>query len=76
MTTNSEASVQDAIQAQQDSAPVNVDLEAASSSSTASLGDMAGAGQGQHYQPKQDILTRMECITDFHMKVPCIPPSN
>ena len=48
-----------------------VDLEKASSStgSSAALGDMAGAAQGNHYQPKQDIITRMECITDVQMKV-------
>ncbi|KAK9818602.1 hypothetical protein WJX74_009103 [Apatococcus lobatus] len=46
-------------------------LETASSnsSSSAPLGDMAGAKAGQHYQPKKDILTRIECITDFQMKV-------
>ena len=45
------------------------DLERASTTSSVPLGDMAGAGQNQHYQPKQDIICRLEHIREKDMKV-------
>ena len=49
----------------------SLETSSSNSSSSAPLGDMAGAKAGQHYQPKKDILTRIECITDSQMKVSC-----
>ncbi len=46
-----------------------LDIERASSTSSAAFGDMAGAGQNKHYQPKQDIITRLEFLGERDMKV-------
>lgn len=51
----------------------DIDLERASTASSMNaLGDMAGAGQDKHYQPKEDIITRLEHIRQKDMKVPSI----
>lgn len=50
------------------------DLERASTASSIPLGDMAGASQGKHYQPKQDIICRIEHIPERDMKVLCLAP--
>ncbi len=54
-----------------DTSSKSFDLERGSAASSAQLGDMAGAGQNQHYQPKQDIITRLEHIREKDMKVIC-----
>ncbi|KAK9863541.1 hypothetical protein WJX84_001265 [Apatococcus fuscideae] len=51
-----------------DTSSKSFDLERGSAASSAQLGDMAGAGQNQHYQPKQDIITRLEHIREKDMK--------
>ena len=45
------------------------DLERGSSTSSISLGDMAGAGQNEHYKPGRDIITRLEHLGEKDMKV-------
>ena len=50
------------------------DLERASTASSIPLGDMAGASQGKHYQPKQDIICRIEHIPERDMKVLRLDP--
>lgn len=50
------------------------DLERASTASSIPLGDMAGASQGKHYQPKQDIICRIEHIPERDMKVLHLAP--